>query len=199
MKKFIFSLITLFFLIACNSNQTKTEVELGTNNESDISESCYCDSLKKNLENRLELNHKLYSGSCFSNYPNSKQKYIEKQIFEGKYHGKITYYDKNGKKLYSETYNKGESLGDLEHQPNCNCNDIKLKDENGIKKYYYKDVLYTGKCSDYYPNTNQVYLESNYQNGLLHGFTIYYQKDGKVLMIHDYENGKIIKEINPKK
>ena len=77
--------------------------------------------------------------------------------------------------------------------------DIDGKSENGLKKHYLNNSLYTGKCSDNFPNSDQVYLEANYKDGLLHGYTIYYQKDGKVLMIHNYENGEIIKEITPQR
>jgi len=199
MRNIFFSLVTLLTISACNSNSNSIEVELGENKEIDMSALCNCDSLTLSSENLLILNLKTYTGKCFSNYPNTDQKYIEKEILKGEYHGKITYFNKQGKLLYSETYSKGESLGDLDNQPDCNCMDIVMKDENGIKKHYFKNSLYTGKCTDNFPNSNQAYLESNYKDGLLHGYTIYYMKNGKVSIMHNYENGKIIKEITPKK
>jgi antitoxin component YwqK of YwqJK toxin-antitoxin module len=199
MKKIIVNLLLITLVVSCNSNNDITTIELGENKEVDMSALCNCDSLATNSTGILTLKTEVFSGKCFSNYPNSDQKYIEKEILKGEYHGKVTYFDKQGELLYSETYNKGASLGDVENQPNCNCMDIDRRDENGVKKHYLNKSLYTGKCSDNFPNSDQVYLEANYKDGLLHGYTIYYQKDGKVLIIHNYENGEIIKEITPQR
>ncbi len=199
MKKIVTNLFVILLITSCNSDSNTTQVELGENKEVDLSALCNCDSLETNDLGSLTLNSEEFSGRCYSNYPNSTEKYIEKEILKGEYHGKVTYFDKQGKLLYSETYNKGESMGDLENQPNCNCMDIEGRDENGVKKHYLNNSLYTGMCSDNFPNSDQVYLEANYKDGLLHGYTIYYQKDGTVLMIHNYEHGKIIKEITPQR
>jgi len=199
MKKILLNLSLILLITACNSNQDTTQVELGENKEVDMSAECNCDSLKTDTTGVLILESEVFSGKCYSNYPNSSQKYIEKEILKGEYHGKVSYFDKQGNLLYSETYSKGESMGDIENQPNCNCMDIEMKDENGVKKHYFNSSLYTGKCSDNFPDTDQVYLEANYKNGLLHGYTIYYKKDGQVLMMHNYENGEIINEITPQR
>lgn len=200
MKTITISLITLL-LLSCNmnGNEDTTQIELGENKEVDLSLQCHCDSLIIDTLGILSYHSEIFSGICFSTYPNSDQKYIEKEILKGEYHGKVTYFDKQGKELYSETYNKGEAMGDLENQPGCNCMELEMKDENGANKYYLNQTIYTGKCTDNFPNSDQVYLESNYKNGLLHGYTIYYTKDGKVLMMHNYENGEIIKEITPQR
>lgn len=199
MKKTFLNLCIIILIASCNSKPDTTTIELGENKEVDMSTLCNCDSLQTNSSGELVLKSEAYTGRCYSNFPNSEQKYIEKEILKGEYHGKVTYFDKSGKLLYSETYNKGTSLGDIENQPDCNCMDIEMKDENGIKKHYLKSTLYTGKCTDNFPNSDQRYLEANYKDGLLHGYTIYYKKDGKVLMMHNYEEGKIIKEITPKR
>ena len=199
MKKIILNLTLVLLVVSCNSESDSTTIELGENKTIDMSASCHCDSLKTDSTEILKLQNDVFTGTCFSNYPNSDQKYIEKEILKGEYHGKVTYFDKQGKTLYSETYSKGTAMGDLDNQPNCNCMDIETKDENGVKKHFYKNSLYTGKCSDNFPDTDQVYLEANYKDGLLHGYTIYYKKDGAVLMMHNYENGEIIKEITPQR
>ena len=199
MKKIIFNLLLITLLVSCNSNENTTTSDLGKNQEVDMSALCNCDSLETTVTGLLTLKSKVFSGRCYSNYPNTNQKYIEKEILKGNYHGKVTYFDKHGDLLYSEAYNKGTSFSDLENQPNCNCMDIDRRDENGVKKHYLKNSLYTGKCSDNFPNSKQAYLEANYKDGLLHGYTIYYQKDGTVLMIDNYDNGKIIKEITPQR
>jgi len=199
MKKIAINIFVILLITSCNSDHTTTQVELGEHKEIDMSAICNCDSLETSPVGILTLKSDTFSGRCYSNYPNTNDKYIEKEILKGEYHGKVTYFNKQGKLLYSETYNKGKSLGDLDNQPNCNCLDIDMRDENGAKKHYFKNSIYTGKCTDNFPNSDQAYLEANYKDGLLHGYTIYYQKDGTVLMMHNYENGKIIKEITPQR
>lgn len=198
MKNLFLSALTLIFF-ACNSSSEpqKTEVEMGNNMESDITAICNCDELEENDEKLLQLNGTIYTGNCFLNYPNSDEKYIEKQILNGKVHGKIAYFDKNGGLLFEETYNDGNLVGDLENSSVCDCSDIVLDKSDGTPKYYLNDILYTGSCEDYYPNSEQLYLESNYKDGQLDGFTIYYQKDGSVLMMQNYKEGVLLEDIIP--
>lgn len=198
MKHFILTLFILTLFIGCDSSHNEeTVIEMGNNKESDISASCNCDDLDANSENLLILDSKVFTGTCFLNYPQSDQKYIEKQILNGKVHGKITYFDKLGELLFEETYNNGNLVGDLENNTKCDCSDIVIKESEDFSKNYLNDILYTGGCEDFYPNSDQLYLESNYKNGLLNGFTIYYQKDGSVLIMQEYKDGVLIEDIVP--
>ena len=88
MKNLLFNLLLLALLASCNSTKDNTIVELGENKEVDMSALCNCDSLLTNNEGLLSLKTEVFSGRCFSNYPNSDQKYIEKEILKGEYHGK---------------------------------------------------------------------------------------------------------------
>lgn len=198
MKNRIYILLSLI-LISCNSgNKEETSIELGRNKESETLPSCNCDSLIKNPNNELLFGGEIFTGFCFSNYPSSEQKYIEKQILDGLVHGKITYFGKTGKILFDESYSYGELLTSTENESRCNCKNLKIKESSDKqKKNYLNESLFTGTCQDFYPNTNQIYLEANYKKGILHGFTIYYNKDGSVLMMQSYEEGTLIKDIIP--
>jgi len=198
--KFLFITISVFsLLIGCNTlHKEETVIEMGNNKESESIELCNCDDLSENDKKELTLNGQVYTGNCFLDYPQSDQKYIEKQILNGKVHGKITYFDKQGNVLFEETYNNGNLLGDLENKSTCSCAELTIKEtDDGVVKNYLNDILYTGGCEDYFPNTNQLYLESNYKDGLLNGFTIYYQKDGSVLMMQEYKDGVLMEDIIP--
>tara|TARA_B100000809_G_C15018442_1_gene487551 strand:+ start:250 stop:849 length:600 start_codon:yes stop_codon:yes gene_type:complete len=197
--KYILVLFLFITLISCeNSKDTKVSVELGENKEFVNLPSCHCDSLILNETEKLVLLETIFTGTCFLNYPQADQKYIEKQILDGLIHGKISYFDKTGELLFEEVYNKGKLLTNAENKSRCNCMDLIMKDgENNFKKNYLNESLFTGTCEDFFPNTNQLYLESNYKNGLLHGFTVYYQKDGSVLMMQNYKDGVLIEDIIP--
>jgi len=199
MKYLFFIALTFSFFTACNSSHKEdTVIEMGNNKESESIALCNCDDLIENENKELSLNGQVYTGNCFLDYPQSDQKYLEKQILNGKVHGKIIYFDKQGNVLFEETYNKGNLLGDLDNTSACSCADLIIKEtDDGVNKNYLNDILYTGGCEDYFPNTDQLYLESNYKNGLLDGFTIYYQKDGSVLMMQEYKDGVLIEDIIP--
>jgi antitoxin component YwqK of YwqJK toxin-antitoxin module len=171
---------------------------MGDNKEAVALEECYCDSLTSNTNNELVLNDNVFTGNCIANYPFSDQKYIEKQILNGKIHGKIIYYDKTGAVLIEEMYKNGDLVGNIGDNTNqCTCAELRIKKTDSISKTYLNDVLFSGHCADYFPDTEQLSLEANYNNGLLNGFTIFYKKNGNSLIIQEYENGKMLSEIFP--
>lgn len=197
--KYILPLLVFVTLISCESKpEAEVDIELGHNKEFENLPMCNCDSLVSDEKDKLLLDESIFTGTCFLNYPNGDQKYIEKQILDGTIHGKITYFDKAGEILFEETYNKGKLLTNAENKSRCNCTDLVMKEgENNLKKNYLNESLFTGTCEDFFPNSDQLYLESNYKDGLLDGFTIYYQKDGAVLMMQDFKAGVLIEDIVP--
>jgi hypothetical protein len=196
--KYIFPLVLLITLISCETEDNEVSIELGKNKQFTNLPSCNCDSLVLNENKKLELKNSIFTGTCFLNYPIGDQKYIEKQILDGTIHGKITYFDKTGDLLFEEIYNQGKLLTSADNKSHCNCTDLLMKGgENNIKKNYLNKSLFTGTCEGYFPNTNQLYLESNYKNGLLNGFTVYYNKDGSMLMMQNYKDGVLIEDIIP--
>ena len=194
-----FSIVVLFFcFFSCESNQQKTEVELGDNKEIDIDiVTCNCDSLKLNKNNKLTFNNNVFTGICELNYPETEQKYIDKQIVEGEVLGKVSYYSKLGEFLYAEVYNKGKLKSDGQNIHNCNCSELTIKTEDGVNKNYLQNNLFTGTCEDFYPNSKQVYIESTYKNGLLDGYTTYFNKNGSTIYMQKYKVGQLLKEIYP--
>jgi len=199
MKNIYITLLTIT-LFSCTSNKTETNVEMGDNKEIDLNLIvCNCDSLSINDQKLLTYHDSIFTGTCFSNYPLVEQKYIDKQIVKGKIHGKVRYYDKFGKFLSEEIYNSGDFFENEETNNFCNCNDLNIKKSDSTSKAYLESNLFTGNCKSYFPNSEQLYLESNYKNGLLDGYTIYYKKDGATLFLQSYKEGKLLKEIFPKK
>lgn len=197
MKKAIYILLS-FYTLSCTSTKTETEVEMGNNKEIVALEECMCDSLIPNVNNEFELNGKVFTGNCIDNYPMSDQKYIEKQILNGKPHGKIIYYDKIGEILIEEMYKDGNLVGNIgENSNQCACAELITKAVDSTSKTFLNDILFSGHCEDFFPNAEQISLEANYNQGLLNGFTIFYKRDGESLMIQEYDNGRLINEIFP--
>ncbi len=198
MKQIILIFLGLY-AFSCNNTNTKTEVEMGSNKEIVDLEMCLCDSLTESSDHSFELNGVLFTGNCISNYPMSDQKYIEKQILNGKIHGKISYFDKSGHVLVEEMYNNGNLIGNIGDNTNqCACAALKIKDIDNSSKAFLNNILFSGHCEDYFPNSKQISLEANYNKGLLDGFTIVYKKNGQSLMIQEYDNGQLLNEIYPK-
>ena len=196
--KYILSLFLLLPLISCESSEDNVSVEMGDNKKFKNLPECNCDSLLIDDRNKLNLSESLFTGTCFLNYPGENQKYIEKQILDGNIHGKITYFDKAGEILIEEIYNNGVLLTDAENKSRCNCTELTMKEgKNNLKKNYLNESLFTGTCEDFFPNSDQLYLESNYKNGQLDGFTVYYQKDGSVLMMQEFKDGVMLEGIVP--
>jgi antitoxin component YwqK of YwqJK toxin-antitoxin module len=63
-------------------------------------------------------------------------------------------------------------------------------------RYLLDDIPYTGSCEEYYPDMNQLYMRINYRDGILQGYSSYFNKDGSTLLIQKYENGELISAIN---
>jgi antitoxin component YwqK of YwqJK toxin-antitoxin module len=195
MKKIFSSLSIILLVVSCENDKKETVVELGANKEIENIQSCHCDSLTKNKDGLLILNNRPYTGTCELYYPNSTEKYMVQQLLDGQVNGSIFFYDKNGSIILEEEYVKGKKIGNKNELLMVNCKDLvtKKNDENQ-KIYYYKDKPFSGTCEDYYPETSQTYMVSNYKDGKLNGYTTYFNKDGSTLIMNKYENNQVVSE-----
>ena len=189
-----------FGLIACSENIELSESEdIGTIKNIDQELECSCDSLELSADSSMLYNDTLFTGKCFMNYRNTGDKYVEKHYLSGKLHGKILYYDKEGEIIAEEEYSNGvNTVSATESFVPCDCSELRLeKGANGLPNKKYKKTLpYTGVCYEYYPGTEDVYMELNYQKGLLHGYCKYYDKEGNQLYMEEYNKGVLEAVIN---
>jgi antitoxin component YwqK of YwqJK toxin-antitoxin module len=182
-------------MLSCQNNKKDTVVEMGSNKELKMIQSCNCDSLTKNKDGLFILNNKLYTGTCELYYPNSNEKYMTKQLLDGQVNGSIFYYDKNGNIILEEEYVKGKKTGNKDELLMVNCKELIVKEnDEGEKIYYLNDRPFSGTCEDYYPQSNQTYIISNYKDGKLNGYTTYFNKDGTTLIMNKYEDNQVVYE-----
>ena len=193
-KYFLFSSFFIICFSSCQDEQSNL-VEDGDVLTSDLDDTCSCSSLEVDSLDTYTKNGVNYTGVCVENYPETDLKYIEKNILSGKLHGNVTYFDKEGNVLIEEIYENGISKRSSKNDAiTCDCTELeemKLSNSANIKRYSLDGIPFTGKCESYYPETNQLYIESNYKNGFLNGYTIYYKKDGANLYMEKYVMGRL--------
>ncbi|MFD1551957.1 hypothetical protein DNU06_01340 [Putridiphycobacter roseus] len=189
----------LIWMMSCQTASKSDKVEtFGEAKSKGELATCDCKDLLEDGEGLLQYNGTPFTGICIIKYQGTESKYIEKQILNGLINGKISYYGRDGKVIFEEKFNKGGLQLDLTNESiRCNCKVLtKKKDQSEIKKYF-KGQLFTGTCFDVFPNSEQPYFESAYQNGLRNGFTSYYNKNGDLLFTEKYRNDSLIKVIEP--
>ncbi len=194
MKKVFVILGLLSFSISCEQSGQKYEVEIGANLKTDEEITCNCDELEKNDQNLFEFNGDLFTGLCEQSYPNSDEKYMTKQFLEGKVHGSIFYYSQSGEVILEEEYVGGDKVGEKGEILQVNCKALTKKEVDGQNLFFYNDKLFTGSCKDFYPNSEQTYVETYYKDGMLDGFSTYFNKDGSVLIMQKFEKNILVKE-----
>lgn len=159
---------------------------------------CRCDSLKIDSLNTYFRDDSLYTGVCFLTYPESKKKSEVRQIFKGLLHGNHIELSKKGDTISQSIYNLGELKSKrTKEMITCHCDSLKEntnRDED--KRMYYLEIPFTGTCNRFFPlpDTNKIYLKMQYQNGLVHGDMIIYNRQGKEVLTEFYEEGqKVVK------
>lgn len=195
-------LIFLVQLVACGEDHHSAEdlVESGEFNAADIKDTCMCSELITKDELMVK-EEEPFTGVCIENYPESDKKYIEKNILKGQLHGKVSYFDKNGNVLYEEFFEAGGSLRSSKNENQiCNCSELvgtkNSQDPTLPQRYNLDNIAFTGTCKEYYPESDQVYMEAQYKNGLKEGYTTFYGKDGSTLYMEKYESGYLIKTVH---
>jgi hypothetical protein len=158
----------------------------------------HCDSLYiDSMSGEYSINDSLFTGVCFTHYPNASNDLENRQIFQGKLHGHRIMFGPKGDTLMLNLYNHGqlirESIGRNEV---CLCDSLEVREEGGKEYRYYFNERYTGRCEKYYPgeDSTQLYIEANYLKGLSHGEMIVYGKDGEVIIREKYLEGEKINQ-----
>ena len=199
MRHFNLALCLLIIASCQNKNKPDSQVELGESKTKAAVQTCFCDELEVDSAGLLTLNGGAYTGNCIINYQNSDKKYIEKQLMAGEINGKVIYYDQNGGVIYEENYVKGDYKVDLKKDNiHCNCKVLTREKVNDRMKYFYEGMLFTGTCSDQYPETNQDYFKASYKDGLLDGYKVFYDRNGEILYQERYQEDSLIQIIHSK-
>jgi len=157
----------------------------------------HCDSLRIDSLNTYYKGDSLYTGVCFLNYPKSEKKSEIRQIFKGQLHGNRIELTKQGDTITQSIYNfgklKSRRTGEVEI---CHCDSLQeVANTDGEKLMHYKEAPFNGICKRFFPepDTNQVYLEMPYKNGLVHGDMIIYDRRGNEILTEVYVDGEKVK------
>jgi antitoxin component YwqK of YwqJK toxin-antitoxin module len=191
---FILSLLTLF--ISCNVEPNRDEIiqHLEKHDFSVFNKlpSCNCSELE-DQDGKLTLNNEVYTGTCFSNYPNIEVKYEEQQLFEGELYGYKMIFSPSGDTLSKNEYKQGKVIRkNVGINETCNCEDlVKSTLDDGTEVSLYYDMPFTGICKRFFPPPfeTKVYLEAKYKNGKLHGTTRMFDKNENLIYKEKYFNG----------
>lgn len=192
--------VFLLLLISCGDGSSEKSTPEGSSNMSEqtLADTCDCSTLQiDSLGNHLR-NGQPFTGTCVSYYDGSETKYLEKNILNGLLHGKVEYFDKSGESLLQEFYEDGvqKRSGNQENGLTCDCSELQIQTVQNISVYKLDDVPFTGKCEKHYENSSQLYMESSYKNGLLDGYTVYYNKDGSTILMEKYERGELTSSVH---
>lgn len=193
----------LFFVLACggsdSSGNSSTE-STGKVMQSEFLDTCQCTELEMDSTENYFKEGKLYTGICLDFYPTTTDKYVEKNLLNGRLHGKLTYYSRDGSVLIEEIYENGtkKRSGEVDVLK-CACSELE-KEATHIPQVPFRFKLdgipYTGKCEELYPESSQIYVSRNYKDGIPDGHTVYYNRDGSTMIIEKYENGILVQAIN---
>ena len=201
LKPFLILSFAFFAVTGCDDGQ-KNITDDGTINATTLADTCRCDELvADSITNTWSLNNVPYTGVCIRYYESSKDKYLEQNLLEGKLHGKVTYFDRSGEILFEEMFDKGEQkrAGNSGDGLTCGCNElefVKTADPQYPTIARLDEIPFTGKCEEKYRDSEQRSMESNYKNGVLDGYTIYYNRDGSSILIEHYDMGELVSVVN---
>lgn len=193
---FAASAISLIFVACDNSNNQAISERLlkGEFDAYQDLERIHCDSLYEDTTtNIIYFEDSLFSGVCFTYYPNSEEELENRQIFKGKYHGHRIMFGPKGDTLMLNLYNHGvllrESIGNNEV---CICDSLEIVEKDGKDYRYYFGQPYTGKCEKFYPGEDslKIYIEENYLKGLSHGDMLVFDKEGEIILKEKYFEGE---------
>lgn len=198
--KFVVFLLLLLTFVACQLDEKPNKQGIDKrilSGDFDMYEQldiCRCDSLEIDSLNIYYKNDSLYTGVCYSTYPNSERKSEVRQIFKGQLHGNRIELSTEGDTLVKSIYNLGELVNRTTKELiMCHCDSlIQVTKENDKTLMFYTDVPFTGICQRFFPtpDTNKIYLEMPYKNGLVEGEMIFYNRRGEKILSEFYENGE---------
>lgn len=188
-----------FLLLACGGEADEKTLQ-GSENISaqTLADTCDCNELQVDSTGKHLLEGSPFTGTCVSYYEGAATKYLEKNMLNGMLHGKVEYFDKNGESLLQEFYENGtqKRSGNAETGLTCDCSELEIQTVQNVSVYKLDDVPFTGKCEKRYENSTQLYMESSYKNGLLDGYTVYYDRNGATILMEKYEAGILANSIH---
>lgn len=157
-------------------------------------ESCRCDSLKIDSLNTYFKDDSLYTGVCFLTHVNSDKKSELRQLFKGKLHGNRIEFSEKGDTISQSIYSFGKLKNRITDELiNCHCDSLlETVNDEQESQMYYQEIPFTGSCHRFFPipDTNKVYLEIQYLNGVIHGDMIFYDRKGNQILTEVYEKGE---------
>ena len=194
--RYLILIVGVLFLFACSDNKEVNEITDGDVKREGKMDSCDCADLLIDSTGLHTRNGDPYTGVCTDYYPNSTDRYIDKDLLDGLLHGTVTYYARTGEELMKEMYESGKKKrsGDTDFLV-CDCTELEKvpnPDPQLPIRYFLDEIPYTGICQKFYPESTQLYVESNYKSGLLDGASTYYDQQGNVLYIEEYKMGTMI-------
>lgn len=198
--KIIAILLIILAFVACQSEK-KTDTQAINkrilSGDFDMYEQlsiCHCDSLVIDSLDTYYKNDSLYTGVCFLTYADSEKKSEIRQIFKGELHGNRIDLSLKGDTLIQSIYNLGKLISRKTSEIEvCHCDSLQeVIKADEMKLMYYLDAPFNGICHRYFslPDTNKVYLEVPYKNGLVHGDMIIYNRKGEEVLKEVYEDGE---------
>ncbi|GEM_PF-1733728 len=156
---------------------------------------CHCADLEER-NGKFYRQDSLYTGRCYLKYPNSDKKYEKRQLFKGQLYGNRILLSLKGDTIGRSIYKGGKEVRtSVGNQERCACEELEKKDNKyGKPIAYLYDEPFTGVCERYFPapHDTTVYLEIPYENGIIHGESFIYNKNGDLVLKERYVNGKVI-------
>lgn len=152
-----------------------------------------CEELVEDSLGNHYQDDSLFTGVCYTTYPNTGAKLEIRQIFEGRLHGHRFLLAQTGDTISMNLYRHGKLLREsIGRNEVCNCDSLEIVEQEGKEYRYYFDEPYTGRCQKFYPESDstQLYIESNFTNGLLSGKTTVYDREGNVILEEKYLDGE---------
>lgn len=192
------TILALPILIFSCGETTQENLSPDKNISATTGDTCDCNELDIDSSGLHQKDEKPFTGTCISYYENTDSKYLEKNLLNGKLHGEVDYYDKSGNIILTEFYENGVAKRNVGSDVSniCDCSELEIKVVQGYSVYQLDNVPYTGKCEKKYPDSDQLSMESNYKNGLLEGYTLYYDKSGNTILMEKYEQGELVSAVH---
>ena len=134
---------------------------------------------------------KPYSGENLCIHKNSSGQYFLKgEIKNGKRHGKMTIWQKNGL-IDGELYFKdGEAVGDTIYEYYYSTDQIKsVKNNKLVIKDGIQSYMKDGKWTEWYEN-GQIESESNWKDGKEYGKQTWWDENGQIRLEINWKDGK---------
>ena len=200
MNKFFYLLIVVLIFSCQSSDKEAAAMEQLVLGEFDAYKQMPhipCDSLSENNLGLYTYQDSLFTGVCFTNYPNQEELKLEqRQIFQGKLHGNRVMFSPKGDTLTLNLYNHGRVVRTFRGTTEIvNCDSLELKEDrnNRLVKFHFGEP-FTGRCQKYYSGDDslQLYIKEEYYRGLKDGEAVVYDKDGSVILKELYELGEKI-------